>query len=79
MKQKEEKLMTKIKVVRKDNSNDFKVFVKFSDEFKELLDNNKNDTSKLDEIGKKLTTIVESMTSECIKQNEKEMTSLIVA
>ena len=79
MKQKEEKLMTKIKVVRKDNSNDFKVFVKFSDEFKELLDNNKNDTSKLEEMGKKLHKVIKDLTAECIKQNEKEMTATIVA
>ena len=79
MKQKEKKLMTKIKVVRQNNSNDFKAFVKYSDEFRELLDKNKNDTSKLEEMGKKLHSVIKDLTAECIKQNEKEMTATIVA
>lgn len=54
--------MIEIKVVRKDNSNGFKVFVK-------------NATLETKEI---IMTVIEDLTSECIKQNKKEMTSIIV-
>ena len=62
MKQKEEKLMIKIKVVRKDNSNSFKVFAK-------------NATLETKE---KIMAVAKDLTAECIKQNEKEMTATIV-
>lgn len=55
--------MIKIKVIRKDNSNSFKVLIK-------------NATIETKE---KIWAVVKDLTAECIKQNEKEMTATIVA
>ena len=58
-----EKQMIEIKVVRKDNSNSFKVFVK-------------NATI---ETTKSINAVIKDLTAKCIKQNEKEMKATIVA
>lgn len=55
--------MIEIKVVRKDNSNSFKVFVK-------------NATI---ETTKSINAVIKDLTAKCIKQNEKEMKATIVA